>query len=182
MWRRIVVFFGLVAAAYALRLLPNIPIPGWDGKPIDLRQYRGKVVTLVMISTQCGDCIITVGVLDKLQREYGPRGLQTVGAAINDDAPKEIASFVQRYRPGYPFGYLDRDSAVKLAAIPPGKRPFVPILMFIDRKGMVYFQFYGDDPGLKDGEKLVRSLETGLLNQDSNKPPQIVNKPGAVPH
>jgi AhpC/TSA family protein len=182
MFSRLIVLSGLIATAYAARPLPDVPIPTPDGRQIDLKQYRGKVVTLALISTQCEECIGLMGLLSTLQKQYGPRGMQAVVAAINDDARTEIGPLAQRYRPGYPVGFLDRDAAMKIAALAPGTRPVVPILMFIDRKGVVRFQYFGNDQPMKDGEKFIRTIMTGLINEDPNKPARTITQQAPVPH
>jgi len=180
--RSFVVALCLASAVYAARPLPDILIPTPGGKKIDLKQYRGKVVPLALISTQCEDCIRLVALLDLLQKQYGPRGMQAVATAINDDAPSETGSLIERYRPAYPVGFLDRDSTMKLAGLAPGTRPYVPILIFIDRKGIVRYQFAGNDKAMQDGEKMLRTIITGLLNEDPNKPAQRITQQGTVPH
>jgi hypothetical protein len=182
MLKRFIVLLGLASAAHAARPLPDVLISTPDGNKIDLKQYRGKVIPLALVSTQCEECIGLMGFLDVLQKQYGARGMQAVVAAINDDARTETGPLVQRYRPGYPVGFLDRDSAMKLAALPPGARPFVPIIMFVDRKGVVRFQFFGDDKALKDGEKLLRTIITGLINEDPNKPARTITQQAPAPH
>ena len=145
------------------RPLADVPIQTPDKKKINLKQYRGKVVLLVLISTTCDDCIRTIDILNRMQKDFGPQGLQVVTAAVNDNAPYEVAPFIARYRPTYPMGYLDRDATIKIAAVPEGVRPFVPIALFIDRKGIVQQQYYGDDAVYKDEEKVFRAVMGSLL-------------------
>jgi len=144
--------------------LADVLIQTTDKKKINLKQFRGKVVLLVLISTTCDDCIRTVDLLNRMQKDYGPQGFQVVAAGVNDNAPYEVAPFMQRYRPAYPMGYLDRDATIKIAAVPANVRPFVPIAMFIDRKGIVQQQFYGDDPIYKDEEKAFRAIAASRIN------------------
>jgi hypothetical protein len=54
--------------------------------------------------------------------------------------------------------------------------------MFVDRKGVVRFQFFGDDKALKDGEKLLRTIITGLINEDPNKPARTITQQAPAPH
>jgi hypothetical protein len=181
--RSVIVLLCLASAAFAARPLPDVLISSPSGKgKLDLKHYRGKVIALALISTQCEDCIRLVALLDLLEKQYGPRGLQAVAAAINDDAPAETGPLVQRYRPHYPVGFLDRDSAMKLAALPPGTRPYVPIVIFVDRNGVVRYQFSAADKAMQDGEKLLRTIITGLLNEDPNKPAQRITQQAPVPH
>src|SRR5438445_9443144 len=155
MFKRSLAFLCVAAVAYAIvpRPLGDIQIPTPDSKQINLRQYRGKVMLIALISTSCGDCIKSIGMLNSLQQDFGKRGFQVVAAAIEDNAAYAIGSFVARYRPSFPVGYLDREAAIKFLDIAPTTRPFVPIMMFVDGRGTVRFQYFGNEAFMKQGEK-----------------------------
>lgn len=162
--------FQLTAVHAAIpRPLADVPIRTPDKKNVNLKQYRGKVLLVVLISTSCRDCIRTIDILNRMQRDLGPRGFQAVAAASNENAPFEVGPFAQRYRPIYPFGYLDRDATLKIADVPKDVRPFVPIAIFVDRKGIVRVQYYGDDPVFKDEERMFRMIADSLLKSGEPK-------------
>ena len=157
----------MTAAAYAIvpRPLADIQIPTPDQKKINLRQYRGKVMLIALISTSCTDCIRSIDVLNALQKDYGKRGFQVVAAAIEANAAFSVGSFVARYRPTFPVGYLEREATLKFLDVPSTTRPFVPIMMFVDGRGTVRFQYYGNDAFMKQGERGLRAVIDGLLKQ-----------------
>src|SRR6266849_6098950 len=167
MLERCLAFLGLLTAAYAItpRPLADIPIPTPDAKKINLRQYRGKVLLVALISTSCGDCIKTIDILNGIQKDLGKRGLQVVAAAIEDSAAYNVGGLVARYRPIFPVGYLERDAAIKFLDVARDTRPFVPVLMYVDGKGTVRFQYYGNDAFMKQGEPAIRAVADGLLRQ-----------------
>jgi thiol-disulfide isomerase/thioredoxin len=147
------------------RRLPNVQIKTPDAKGINLSKYRGKEIIIVLFSTECEDCLRTIAIVDKIQKDYGPRGLQVIGAAVNEGAPYSVAGWVQRYRPTFPIGFLDTPGLIKLAAVPKDTRPFVPIIMFVDSTGTVRVQYYGDSPVFKEQqEKAIRAIAGSLLN------------------
>ncbi len=147
------------------RPLPNIPIKTPDAKGINLRKFRGKELILVVFSTQCEDCIATIGMLSKLQKDFGPRGLQVIGIAGNENAAYTVGPFAERYKPGFPMGFLNQDSIIKLTNIKKDDRPFVPIVMFVDSAGTVRVQYFGDSQLFKDQqqEKALRAIADSLL-------------------
>ena len=49
-----------------------------DGKPRSLAEFRGKVLLIVNVASQCGFTPQYTG-LEKLWRDYGPRGLVVLG-------------------------------------------------------------------------------------------------------
>ena len=158
---------GLAAASFARtpRLIADMSIPAPGGKQIDLKQYRGKVVLLALITTTCTECIQSVEIFNRLQKDFGAQGFQMVAAAVNLSAKEDAGPFAQRYKANFPLGYLDKLGTMKIADIGGDQRPFVPIVMFIDRSGVVRFQYFGNDSVMKDEEKNLRAIVGGLVKQ-----------------
>jgi hypothetical protein len=169
MLRRVVLLLVLTAAAYAGlppgRLLPDVPVSLAGGKKLDLKQYRGKALVLAIISTSCKDCGEVVDLLKQLQIEQGPHGLQVVVAAGDANAVAVIGRFAAEHKPNFPLGYLDRPAILKVAAIGPKDRPFVPIMLFVDARGAVRVQLFGNDPLMQKPEGIIRSTLRELLKE-----------------
>ena len=151
------------------RPLADVPIPTPGGKKINLRQYRGKVVLMMIISTTCADCIKSAEMINRIQKEYGPQGFQAVAAAGDENAQYLVEPFAQRYGLTFPVGYLNMSEMVRLADIPKDKRPVAPIFMFIDQSGTVRFQYYGDHPFFKTVDGSTRSIVQGLLKKQPER-------------
>src|ERR1700690_2995081 len=147
MLRRAALFLCLTAVSFAALPpgypVPDVLIPRLLGKKIDLKQYRGKAVVLALISTDCQDCALTVELLNMLQDEDGPKGLQVGGAAGDENAASNLFYLEKQNRPKYPLGYLDPPSFIKIAGLLPTENPFVPILIFIDPKGIMRVKIKG---------------------------------------
>jgi peroxiredoxin len=141
------------------------PIPLPNGKKIHLQQYAGKVVLLVIFSTECKDCIAALDLVNSVQKEVGARGFQAIAAAGDDNAQYLVEPFAQRYKITFPIGYVNKDEMIKLADIPKDKRPTAPIFLFIDKRGVVRFQYYGDEPFFKTVDGSTRSIVNGLLKE-----------------
>jgi peroxiredoxin len=161
--------FGPAAAliAFALfaatpRPLADMSIPVPNSKPISLKAYRGKVLLVAMISTDCSTCIKSIEILNHLQTDFGPQGFQVVAAAGDQNAQYMLGPFIQRYRPNFPMGFLNVDEMMKLGDIGP-KGGVAPIFLFIDRKGVVRQQFFGDNPFFKAEEASTRKLIQDML-------------------
>jgi hypothetical protein len=169
MLRRVVFLFAMTVAAYAGlppgRLLPDVPVSQVGGKKLDLKQYRGKALVLAIISTTCQDCGEVVDLLKGIQTEQGAHGLQVVVAAGDPNAAVAIGPFTAEHKPNFPFGYLDRAAIVKLANIGPKDRPFVPIMLFVDARGAVRVQLFGNDPLMQKPEGIIRSTIRELLKE-----------------
>ena len=120
-------------------------VPG--GKTVLLSQYKGKPVVLAFILTTCSHCQFTTGLLVKMQNEFGPKGVQVLACAVNPNADNLVAAFKTDYKTNFPVGWnFDQDYVLtQFIQHPMTKTPAMPILLFIDRKGMVRAQYEGQD-------------------------------------
>ena len=63
-----------------------------------LADYRGKVVLLNVWATWCEPCRVEMPSIEKLHREFGPRGLAVVAVSVDDPgAETRILDFVKEY-------------------------------------------------------------------------------------
>jgi thiol-disulfide isomerase/thioredoxin len=131
---------SLVAADNsALRKAPELAftIPG-QGQKL-LSQYRGKVVALEFIFTTCPHCQAASKVMTRFQQEYGPKGLQVIDVAVNDNADLLVENFVKDYHVGFPVGYVPSAQMLSFMGWKDG-RYVVPQLVMIDREGYIHYQ------------------------------------------
>jgi hypothetical protein len=103
--------------------------------------------------------------LNRIQKDLGSQGFQAIGAAGDDGAQYQIGSFVARYGITFPVGFLNKDQMIAIGDMEKSRRPVAPIFLFIDKKGTVRNQFYGDSPFFKSGERATRSLVQNLLRE-----------------
>lgn len=59
-----------------------------DGKPVALKKYKGKVVMVVNVASRCGNTPQYEG-LEKLYKEYKPKGLVILGFPANEFGGQE---------------------------------------------------------------------------------------------
>jgi peroxiredoxin len=163
----LIMLFSLAALqAREPRVASQVSIPLPDGKKIKLQQYKGKVVVLAIFSMTCQDCVENVELLNQLQKSLGPQGFQAIAAAGDDNAQYSIGAFTQRYKITFPIGFLNKDEMIAIADIAPDRRPVAPIFLFIDKNGIVRFQYYGDDQFFKKPQN-TRLTVLGLLREPS---------------
>ena len=160
------------APAPKVRPAPNfvIKLPNASGQ-ITPAQYKGKVVVVAMILTTCPHCQNATVMLSRLQKEYGPRGLQILAAAFNPDAERAVPDFIRTYKPTFPVGYAGRNEVLTFLGQSPDFEMYVPIMSFIDRKGMIRYSHLGDDKFFADPERGVRAHIEDLLGK-----PAVVKK------
>jgi len=75
--------------------------PDLVGNPQSLGQWQNKLLVLNFWATWCAPCKEEMPLLAKLQSEYGPKGLQIVGIAI--DSRVSVANFSVASPVGYPL-------------------------------------------------------------------------------
>ncbi|MGA2272575.1 MAG: TlpA disulfide reductase family protein [Bryobacteraceae bacterium] len=141
----------------------TVQVPG--GKPISLADYKGKPVLLGFILTTCSHCQHAVELLNKFQPEYAARGLQILASAIDQDGPSAAPLFVRSMHPSFPVGFNDPVAALSFAGYSLSRLPHMPILLFIDHKGLVREQHEGTEEvyfGDQEEQNLRKSIDALL--------------------
>jgi peroxiredoxin len=153
----------LEAAAPVPRKAPELAVMLNSKEQLLLSTYRGKLVALEFLLTTCPHCQRCSGIVEKMYKEFGPRGFQPIGAAINDGAEALVTGFILKLGLTYPVGVTPREMAYDFLGYNPSDPNAGPLLMpqlvFIDRKGIVRAQYPGDDNFFKEAE------ETNMRNQ-----------------
>lgn len=135
--------------------MPAYSAAALDGGTYDLAKDRGNVVFLNLWATWCGPCRIEIPELERLHKEYGPRGFKVVGVSLDEGGPEAVQEFVKQNEMTYPV-LLDPDQ--KLANL--FQTSVIPTSAVIDRKGKIVWKKYGAiDP--HDAE-LVKAIEGSL--------------------
>jgi thiol-disulfide isomerase/thioredoxin len=120
------------AAAGQDRKAPPLALRTVEGRALRLSDYRGKVVLLNFWATWCPPCRAEMPDLVRLQREYGPRGLQVVGVTYPPERRARVRSFTRRLQVNYPIALGTRETK---AAFTPDET--LPLTVIIDREGMI---------------------------------------------
>ena len=124
-------------AAEVPRPTPELAIRLVNGQQVLLSHYRGKVVALEFLYTTCPHCQNCSVVLNRLYKEYQPRGFQALGVAINDSASLLVDDYVKQIQLTFPVGVGSREEAMSFLQHPLMEILYVPQLVFIDRKGAI---------------------------------------------
>jgi thiol-disulfide isomerase/thioredoxin len=147
------------------RRSPEYAIKLITGQQLLLSTYRGKVVVLMFVSTDCSHCQATSQLMESIQKEYRPRGLQTLAVAFNDMAMMLVPGFISKTGASFPVGYDAREPVFSYLQRPLTVQTYVPIMVFIDRQGMIRGQYVGDDKFFEDPQKNIRSTLDTLLKE-----------------
>lgn len=119
------------------RPAPELKIVEASGRTTMLSSYRGRVVLLAFISTQCGHCQRASQVFEQLGHEFAGR-LQVAEVAFDEHA--DTAAFTKRFGLTFPVGSSSSDAAHAFLGVAPGARVGTPQVVAIDRTGVIRAQ------------------------------------------
>jgi len=117
-----------------------LALPDPAGHPQPMAQWRGKVLVVNFWATWCAPCREEMPDFVRAQDEYGAKGLQVVGIAVdNADKVQEFAKEIGLNYPALIGGYgamdLSRDLGNSLVAL--------PFTLVLDRQGKVAYTHLG---------------------------------------
>ncbi len=149
---------SLMAAAPPARP-PQVPRP--VGKmvfnstkgPISMEKYRGKVTVVMFFSSACSHCGDTAQILEKVlvERKYD---FAVIGVTVEDPAMPALGEFAKRNKLSFPMGWVGKDEFFRYTDISPDVRPFIPVLLFIDKDFQVNRQYSHDHKFFTTGEQI----------------------------
>ena len=172
----------IAAAPILPRPSPDFAINLGQGKQIRISQYKGKTVVVAFILTYCSHCQKVVGVLSKMQNEYGARGLQVLASATEDMAAAALPGFLRQYAPAFPVGINTTAEFIAYMQHPTMLQLYMPGLMFIDKDGVIREQYEGRDAFLEESsvEKNIRAKVEEMLKQAAGTPKKTAAKKSAA--
>ena len=127
-------------------IAPAFSLPDLNGKTVSLADLKGHVVILDFWATWCPPCRREIPDFVNLQNEYGSRGLQIVGIALDDQ--DKVEAFARENGMNYPVLIGSDEIARRYGGI-----DGIPTTFIIDRKGKFVGRFEGfHSKGVFEGE------------------------------
>jgi thiol-disulfide isomerase/thioredoxin len=114
-------------------VIPEVTLPGLDGRPHALADYRGRLLVVNFWATWCEPCRREIPLLKSLRTEYAKDGLEIVGIAV--DSRADVAKYASAHGMSYPVllgehGGLEAASAFGMEVV-------LPFSVFADRAGHI---------------------------------------------
>lgn len=134
-------------------LLPSISGTTLEGQPLDLADYRGKVVVLNSWASWCAPCRDEVPAFVDLAGSVDPEAVAVVGLNVEDD-PGAAGSFVEEFSMTYP-SIVDASGGL-LKTIPGVPPAALPSTVVIDADGLIAATVIGP----ADGAELADLVES----------------------
>ncbi len=153
-------------AAKVPRPAPDLIVSRTSGERIRLSQYGGKILMLELLLTTCPHCQRCAHTVQQVLGDYKTRGVEALGAAINDEARFDLMRFEMASGARFPIGIADRDKAYDFLQADPNAGPvYFPQLLLIDRKGVIRGQYAGTDRFFEKEEENLRKMLDMLLKE-----------------
>src|SRR6266853_4538471 len=135
--------FGVPAIAVlpTPRRSPEFLIVEPSGKHTLLSSFKGNVVLIEFLMTNCPHCQRTSRTIAKLHQELGPRGFQPIGIAFEPKVTaRMVTGFAQQFGVSYPVGYSSPEAVDSYLGRLLMERLMVPQIVIIDRQGVIRAQ------------------------------------------
>jgi peroxiredoxin len=165
---------SLVATAPVPRKSPELVISEPSGKQISLSNFRGRVVVVEFVLTNCPHCMRVAKMISKLHEGMSQRGLQTIGVAFDNGLnEKMVTQFAQQLGVTYPIAYTSSAQVDSYLGRAQTERVMVPQIVVIDRAGVIRAQSQPIREMNLEDLSYLRNLIDGLLKE--NPPPAGTN-------
>jgi peroxiredoxin len=134
---------------------PDFTLPDLNGHMVKLSDYKGKVVVLNFWATWCPPCRKEIPDFNELQAQYGDRGIQFIGVALDEEGLAKVKKWTSTNPVNYPV--VIADAGIKKAY---GDMNAIPVTLLIDRQGIIRTKYIG-----MRQKAIVESMIAPLLSE-----------------
>jgi thiol-disulfide isomerase/thioredoxin len=118
---------------------PDLAFTDAQGRPLTLKDFRGRVVLLNLWATWCAPCIEEMPSLDKLQARLGGPEFEVLALSLDRGGWNQVEPFARKLGLRHLSYYLDPPSSAMGALKPRG----LPTTYLIDRDGRMVGKLEG---------------------------------------
>jgi len=158
-------------AASVPRPSPELTMQRGGAPPLQLREFRGKIVALAFSYTTCEPCQALTRTLKVIQKDYAARNVQVVECAFEEDAYISYPMFLKAFEPNFATGYTTAVAVKKYLEWHDQTDGvlMVPYMIFVDARGVIRGDFSGKDGFFSDADKRIRA-ELDKMTKSAAKP------------
>lgn len=139
-------FHGAASSPLKSSDRPAFSLPDLDGVVRPVSTWDGRILVLNFWATWCPPCRDELPQLVTLQKEFGQRGVQVVGVAVDD--PGDVRKFVAELGIPYPI-LVGSDDALRVSAQYGNEIGALPYTVVVSRGGKIVHTRHGS---VKPGE------------------------------
>jgi len=119
-------------------IAPAFTRTGFDGKPVNLAAFKGKVVLLDFWASWCAPCVIAIPHFRDWQARWGTQDFQVIGISM-DDSASEARVAAARLGVNYPVVMGDAKLAIAYGGI-----LGLPVEILVGRDGRILSVWHGE--------------------------------------
>jgi peroxiredoxin len=177
----------LADSAVVPRPSPELAVAGPAGRDFRLSNFKGKVVLIEFLLTNCPHCWRVAQMIENLGKDFGSHGFQPIGVAFDSQIGQPaVTNFVRGFHLSYPVGYTSSGSVDGYLGRTGAQRFQVPQIVVIDREGTIRAQSRPIGETTLEDETYLHNLVETLLRKSA--PPvttdlssQMRTNPAIVP-
>jgi len=121
------------------RRAPGFSLPDQTLKQHDLQDYRGKVILLDFMRTDCPKCQALTQALEQVKAKFGDKiQVLSVVPANGVDSQQTVTNYMSTFKASNPFLFdCGQMSASYLNITPQNPQIHLPQLVIVDKTGMI---------------------------------------------
>jgi thiol-disulfide isomerase/thioredoxin len=124
-----------------------------DGKAIESRKLRGKVMLIDCWASWCGPCLREMPQIKKVYEKWHDKGLEVIGLSLDKD-PKAAAAAAIKHALSWPLVVVPAGEVARDLWIQATRIESIPRLLVVDQKGVLC----ADLSSARDLEKIIAGL------------------------
>jgi len=152
----------LASGELSNRRAPGFALPDSDYKhSYDLQDYRGKVLLIDIMKTDCPHCMLLSTTLEKVKAKYGDK-VGILSVVIPPETSQNVLNYIAAHKITTPIVYDMGQMTISYFNAKPGQGRFdTPHLFIIDKNGMIRndFSYSEDDKGIFEGPRLFSEID-----------------------
>lgn len=128
---------SLSAGPLAGKRVASFTLPDATGRYYDVLDFRGKVLLIDIMKTNCPHCQTLSKTLERVKAKYGNR-IAVLSVVNPPDNPQTVASYISQYKVTNPVLFdFGQATAAMLRITPQNPSISLPTLLVVDANGIV---------------------------------------------
>lgn len=144
------------------RRAPGFALPDTNYKhTYDLQDYRGKVLLIDIMNTQCPHCMLLSTTLETVKSKYGDK-VGILSVVLPPETPENVLKYIETHKITIPIVFDQGQMTISyFKATPQQAHVDVPHLFIIDKNGMIRndFSYSEQDKGIFEGPRLFQEID-----------------------
>jgi len=152
---------GLLAGPATGKRVASFTLPDATGKYYDVLDYRGKVLLIDIMKTECAHCQTFTRTLERVKARYGDR-IAILSVVNPPDDPPKVANYIAKFKVTSPILFdFGQATAAMLKITPQNPSISLPHLLLVDANGIVQrdWPFSDAEKAIFDGDGLFAVLD-----------------------